>query len=591
MWWRARRGRLLQLWAVGIASSLLVTALSALGYLESWQVRGLDLLLRLQATRVPHDVVIVSVDEAVFERLGRRQPLPRDYMARVIRGIQRGGAAAVGMDIKLDQPTDPADDGVLARALLDFADGGGSRVVVAGPLAPGSGPLGAATIGKSVRTGAPDVPQDSDDLIRHVTAFVPGPVAVAPVLALAVVARFRGVEPTSIASPGDEWPINYVGGKGTILTLSSDIVAALADMKEEPAADNPLRGRIVMLGGQFRDSRDFYRTPHGEIYGVEIHANVVHMLTTGRLIRPSSWATGLVINVAVVLVAGVVLLAMRPIPGAIACAVGGLAIGIPAAFFAFDRGGYWVDFMLPVLATSIMGLIVDYRARRRVQDAFGRYLSPQLLKRVEHADASLRGERRVVTTLFSDLRGFTTLSEGMAPDAIAAHLTEYFDAMSVAIADHDGLINDFIGDAVMAIFNLPPLNDEHHALHAVQTAVAMDRALTELNRSWVARGLPALQMGIGIHTGSVFAGNIGQKGHNKYTVIGDPVNVASRVEGLNKELGSTILITADTLAAVAPHVQVKDRGPMHVKGRVEEVRVYEVLAVERSPAAGRGGAR
>jgi adenylate cyclase len=163
--------------------------------------------------------------------------------------------------------------------------------------------------------------------------------------------------------------------------------------------------------------------------------------------------------------------------------------------------------------------------------------------------------------------------------------------MSVAIADHDGLINDFIGDAVMAIFNLPPLNDEHHALHAVQTAVAMDRALTELNRSWVARGLPALQMGIGIHTGSVFAGNIGQKGHNKYTVIGDPVNVASRVEGLNKELGSTILITADTLAAVAPHVQVKDRGPMHVKGRVEEVRVYEVLAVERSPAAGRGGAR
>jgi adenylate cyclase len=589
MWWRARRGRLLQLWAVGIASSLLVTALSALGFLESWQVRGLDLLLRLQASRVPHDVVIVAVDEAVFERLGRRQPLPRDYMARVIRGIQRGGAAAVGMDIKLDQPTDPADDGALARALLDFADGGVSRVVVAGPLAPGSGPLGAATIGRSVRTGAPEVPQDSDDLIRRVTAFVPGPVTAAPVLPLAVVARFRGVEPTSIASPQDEWPINYVGGKGTILTLSSDTVAALADMKEEPAADNPLRGRIVMLGGQFRDSRDVYRTPHGEVYGVEIHANVVHMLTSGRLIRPSSWALGLVINVAVVLVAGVVLLAMRPIPGAIACAVGGLAIGIPAAFFAFDRGGYWVDFMLPVLATSLMGLIVDYRARRRVQSAFERYLSPELLE-VVFQSGRVVPERRVVTTLFSDLRGFTTLSEGMTPEAMAAHLNEYFEPMRRAIAMHYGTINDFVGDAVMAVFN-GLVSDEQHALHAVQAAVAMDEALAELNRGWVTRGLPALQMGIGIHTGVVFSGDVGGKTRNKYTIIGDAVNVASRVEGLNKELGSTILITAETLAAVAPHVQVKDRGPMHVKGRVEEVRVYEVLAVERSPAAGRGGSR
>ncbi len=112
----------------------------------------------------------------------------------------------------------------------------------------------------------------------------------------------------------------------------------------------------------------------------------------------------------------------------------------------------------------------------------------------------------------------------------------------------------------------------------------MDRALTDLNQRWTARGLPLLHMGIGIHTGSVFAGNVGGHDKIKYTVIGDPVNVGARVEGLNKELGTTILITAETYAVVGDRVQVKDRGPMHVKGRVVDVRVYEVLSVE-------GGAR
>jgi adenylate cyclase len=167
----------------------------------------------------------------------------------------------------------------------------------------------------------------------------------------------------------------------------------------------------------------------------------------------------------------------------------------------------------------------------------------------------------------------------MTPEAIAAHLNEYFDAMRAAIFAYRGMINDFIGDAVMAVFGAP-LSDPDHALHAVQAAAAMDRALADLNRRWTARGLPQFHMGIGIHTGSVFAGNVGGHDKIKYTVIGDPVNVGSRVEGLNKELGTTILITAETYAAVGDRVQVKDHGPMHVKGRVEEVRVYEVLAVE-----------
>ncbi|HUK63753.1 MAG TPA: adenylate/guanylate cyclase domain-containing protein, partial [Dongiaceae bacterium] len=218
-------------------------------------------------------------------------------------------------------------------------------------------------------------------------------------------------------------------------------------------------------------------------------------------------------------------------------------------------------------------------SRRRFRDSFARYLSKDVMARVLSDAPSLRGEHREVSVLFSDLRGFTTLSERMEPERIAAHLNEYFDAMTSAIFAHRGMINDFVGDAVMAVFGAP-VSDPDHAWHAVQSARDMVLALAALNRRWEAAGLPQLRMGIGIHTGPVFAGNVGGRDRIKYTVIGDPVNVGSRVEGLNKELGTTILLTEETLAAVGDRVRVRDCGPQAVKGRVEKVRVFEVLMDE-----------
>ena len=332
----------------------------------------------------------------------------------------------------------------------------------------------------------------------------------------------------------------------------------------------------MLVGGTFPEGRDTYQTPYGPMPGVEVHANVAHMLTTGRFIRPSSWWVGLAVNVAVSLVAGVVLLSLRPLIGTLVCVGGALAIGVPAAFYAFNRGGYWIDFVLPVVATTLTGLGGDALDRRRFRDSFARYLSRDVMARVLTDAPSLRGEHREVSILFSDLRGFTTLSEQLPPERIASHLNEYFEAMTTAIFAHHGMINDFVGDAVMAVFGAP-MADADHAWHAVQSARDMDRALERLNVAWDAAGLPRLRMGIGIHTGPVFAGNVGGRDRIKYTVIGDPVNVASRVEGLNKELGTTILITEETLAAVGERVRTRDCGPQAVKGRVEKVRVFEVL--------------
>jgi adenylate cyclase len=180
--------------------------------------------------------------------------------------------------------------------------------------------------------------------------------------------------------------------------------------------------------------------------------------------------------------------------------------------------------------------------------------------------------------MFTDLRDFTTLSEAMAADQVARQLNEYFPMMVEAVQQHRGIVNDFIGDAVMAVYGAPMDNPEH-ALDAVRTARKMQAGLAALNDEWEARGLATLKMGIGIHTGTVFAGNVGSPKRKKYTVVGDAVNVAARVEGLNKELHTTLLITGETYAAVKDRVEVNDCGELKVKGRQHAVRVYEVLAL------------
>jgi adenylate cyclase len=539
-------------------------------------------------------VAIVAVDSAAFERLGGRQPISREYLARVVRGLNRCGASVVGIDITFNTPTESSADAALAAAIRDFSDHGVSRVVLLGPLGRGAEPLGAAALGSSVVVASPLVRVPPDGVIRRVDPLLPGPDGTTePTLALALVARQQGLDRRALdarLSGGtleaitreDGWPINYVGPAGSFFTIGSDVVAALGEPgAEAPAADNPFRGRIVLVGGTFPEGRDTYQTPYGPMPGVEVHANVVHMLTTGRFIRPSSWLTSLAVNVVVSLIAGVVLLTLRPLVGTLVCVVGALVIGVPAAFFAFNRGGYWIDFVLPVVATAVTGLGGDMLDRRRFRDSFARYLSRDVMARVLSDAPSLRGEHREVSILFSDLRGFTTLSEQMDPERIAAHLNEYFDAMTAAIFAHHGMINDFVGDAVMAVFGAP-VADPEHAWHAVQSARDMDQALEALNRRWEVVGLPRLRMGIGIHTGAVFAGNVGGRDRIKYTVIGDPVNVASRVEGLNKDLGTTILITEETLAAVGDRVSTRDCGPQAVKGRVEKVRVFEVLGDEEA---------
>lgn len=607
-WWRVRRARLFQLWGVGVVASLAVTTASALGYFSSVQSRALDFMQRLQGQRFASHIVVVAVDDDAFAALGSRTPIPREYVARIVRGLQRSGAAVVGFDFDFSSPTTPAADGALADAIAGFNERGLSRVVLADTAAEGEGPLGDRRLLRSLVRGTPRVPVDADGIIRRAMLLVPrGPGGVTePALSVAVAARLAGLDQSALAAAlatrqlslprwdasgsslttaqpvrlteGETLPIAFVGPAQSFLTIPSDAVAALADPSAEIADDNPLRGRVVLVGGTYKEARDSFPTPVGIVPGVEVHAALVHMLLTRTFIRPTGWLTSLALQAGVVVLAGLVLTLARPLIGTIVCLGTALLVGLPASYLAFRRAGYWVDFLLPVLATCLLGIGADVLARRRVRESFGRYVSREVAARILAEEPSLDGERREVSILISDLRGFTTLSETMEPVRIARHLNEYFEAMTAAIFAHRGMVNDFVGDSIIAVFGAP-LSDPDHARHATLSAIAMERALSGLNQRWQAAGLPTLRQGVGIHTGQVFAGNVGSSTRVKYTVIGDPVNVAARLEGLNKELGTTVLMTEETHAIVKDRVDVKDRGTIAVKGRVQPVRVYEVLAV------------
>jgi class 3 adenylate cyclase len=217
-------------------------------------------------------------------------------------------------------------------------------------------------------------------------------------------------------------------------------------------------------------------------------------------------------------------------------------------------------------------------ARRRLRSAFGQYVSVEVLDRVLREGSELGGELRTVSVLMSDVRGFTALSERLPPAAVSAIMNEYFAAMVDVIMGHRGIVSDFIGDGILAIFGAP-LDDPEHAWHAVETALGMQAALARLDEGWLAAGRPALAMGVAVNTGEAFVGNMGSARRKKYSVLGDTVNSTARMEGLNRELGTAILISAGTLVMVKDRVHVRDRGEVRVKGKAQPVAIFELTGL------------
>jgi adenylate cyclase len=607
---------------LGVLVSLLVTAASRTGALAGWETRAVDLFLFFR-DRVPTPaIVLVLIDEAAFEEMGERQPLPRRYLAELGEFLLRSGARVVAFDIHVAKPTRPEEDATLVELTQRWATAPAGRVVlttVAKEVGPASGRyVMAPPYSAELRSlfGYANAPLGADGQVRRMLPVMP---AVAggwlPSFALAALAAYRGYTAetltATLADAGAElvlptgdpprgivsaepvprrmltdtaWRVDFAGPPGSFASFPAGVVMQAARSAARPEGDNPFRDRIVLVGATFAESRDFYPTPLGLMAGVEIQAHMVHTLLARRAVRPPHWAWNL--GLMVLACAWMALLSTRLRGRWVA--LGSLAFVVVLVLLSYEayHRGYWLDFVAPLAVMLGYHRLSVWLARRRLRKAFGEFVTPDIMERVLREGARVgAGEVRPVSILMSDVRGFTTLSEKLPPDRVSETMNEYFTAMVDVIMRHRGMVQDFIGDGILVVYGAP-VDDPDHGWHAVQTALGMQAALRRLNAQWSAQGRPTLAMGAAVNSGRVFAGVMGAPQKKKYTVLGDVVNTTSRMEGQNRELGTEILISETTLALVHDRVVVKDRGIVKVKGKAEPVVLFELLATAERPASG-----
>ena len=612
--------RVLRALALCALVSVGVTALSQVGVLAGWETRAVDAFLFLRDRESSPDIVLVLVDEEAFRELGERQPLSRRYLADLGELLLQSGALVVAFDVQFHVPTAPEED----EALVALGERGRGRLVFSSVAAPRDGTAGPRyelaplfsprLVGVA---GFANAPVGTDGVIRRMAPVLPAAAGgLLPSFALAVLAAHGGHAPAAFARAlgtgaplalpvrdpqgrigraellslarlgAANWRIDYAGSPGAFTSFPSGPLVGLQRSGVGIPADNPFRGKIVLVGATFQASRDFHPTPVGPMAGVEVHANMVHTLLGRRALLPPPVLVNLAVLIGACVVVSLLSVWLRPVWVALAGA-GLVALFAALSYEAYTRGGYWLDFVAPLV--GMIGYIEGARllARRRLRLAFGQFVSPEVMDRVLREGAALGGETRTVSVLMSDLRGFTSMAERLPPEHVSRTMNEYFTAMVDVILAHRGMVQDFIGDGILAVFGAP-LDDTEHASHAVETALGMEAALRGLNERWQAEGRAPLAMGAAVHTGPVFAGNVGAPRKKKYAVLGDTVNTAARIEGLNRELGTTVLVSGATLAAVGDRAVARDRGAVMVKGKAEPVQVFELQGLAAREGAGTG---
>ncbi|MSP41583.1 MAG: CHASE2 domain-containing protein [Deltaproteobacteria bacterium] len=409
---KRRKRRFYKSLLIGVVVSLLLTIASYMGYLDVIEAKALDFLMLLRGQQRSAEIVLVQIDDDAFEKLGERQPLPRSYIASLIELAGRGGAKAIGVDVEFKVASDPAEDSRLLATVESVADGGNSKVVPVFFVRPLSeddkGTVFRRTPFFDARlsgiAGFANAPVDSDGIIRQVPlALRGGDGKIFPSLALAVAARYAGYDlarfdaaltdrreiklslpewsrldgkarahNTMLAIKADEtWRINFAGGQGSFAMLPSGPLAQLAAAKVPLAADNPFRGKIVLIGASFQESRDFYPTPHGLLSGLEIHANVIRTILTRSRIEPARQFLALAILLLFTLVSSLLITLFSPTVVTVLSLVAIPLILVPLSYLAFAYLGLWVDFVTPLMAIRWGALWAEYLEGRHVRKSLG----------------------------------------------------------------------------------------------------------------------------------------------------------------------------------------------------------------------------
>ena len=389
---------------------------------------------------------------------------------------------------------------------------------------------------------------------------------------------------------------NYKGSDYTHKTYSAvDILDSIDAIKagKKPKIDpKNFDNKIVYVGANAKAQglglEDAAPTPMNNKHpGVDIQATNLDNLIHNQMVRSVTDTQEFILNFALVIAAFIIVANFSLIAGL------GIMVLMVLGYIFMSVLSYKLNFAVPVITpialqmvTMIFGysrkFIVEARNKEKIKDAMGKYISQDIMENVVSNidNVKLGGKKADVTVLFADIRGFTSMSEKLEPDEISVILNEYFTALEPIISSYNGVINKFIGDAVMAIFG-EPIQDKDHAVNAVKCANAMLLKVQELQKKWLEEGKPKIEIGVGINTGEAFVGNIGSEKRLEYTVIGDMVNLASRIESYNKVYKTQFLISSSTYEHVRGIADVIKISEVKIRGKEKKMNIYEVLRLTK----------
>jgi len=589
------------------------------------------------ASKPPPEVVIVAVDEKSINEFGR-WPWSREVTARLVRALKPARVAA--LDIVFSEPQNAEADAVLSEAvsgsgnvvlgyffrddstdaphpaalkqikrsaikLIDVIGdpsptGEGGEIIFPGIEFSGAEP-NISVIGRGAKGfGSFNIVPQDDGIYRVANLVFKYGDEMYPGLALEALRRYYkgdivlhmapyGVDSISINEktiPVDEqgaFSLNYYAGGGSFTTISA------SDVMTGKAGKDAIKDKLVLVGVTEKAIYDIRPTPVDALFpGVEIHATIAGNVIRDRfLIHDTRVIFFDLFMVAVLpfILAVIISRTHRTYVGLIAflALFIFLALGDFILFSVYNLKPGAVYPLIALMAAYVSGEayrnVVVEKKSRYIKKAFSRYVSSQLVSELlkDQGRLKLGGEKRVITVIFTDIRGFTTMSEKLPPEKLVTLLNEYLNPMTTIVLEEEGMLDKYIGDAIMALFNAP-LNTPDHPKRACNVAIKMITMLKELNVTWAAQGYPRIDIGVGVNSGEAVVGNMGSELRFDYTGIGDTVNLASRLEGMNKIYGTSIIVSEFTYASVKDEFLFRELDLVRVKGKYKPVAIYELMA-------------
>jgi adenylate cyclase len=389
-----------------------------------------------------------------------------------------------------------------------------------------------------------------------------------------------GDSPIPVTEQGD-FLVNYYGPMQTFTYLSA------SDVLDGTVKPIQLKDKIILIGATAAALHDLHTTPYGPLYpGVEVHANIIENILQQDFLERPSWVP--VLDMIIILVTGILLglvaLYFKAVGTAVLLVVG---VGgyLVCDYILFTQQGLWVSTVFPVFSQFLVyfGITLyrftfEEKEKRFIKSAFSQYLAPAVVDQlVENPKLlNLGGEDKVLTAFFSDIAGFSSISEQLTAGELVILLNEYLTEMTDIVMQYEGTVDKFEGDAIIAFFGAP-IDFKDHATRTCYAALDMQKRLAQLRNIWKKNGRHELFMRIGINTGEVTVGNMGSENRFDYTMIGDPVNVAARLEGTNKQYNTETILSEFTYDLAKNDIEARELDSIRVVGKKEPIKIYELL--------------